>query len=65
MREIRCGNCNRLLAKGEVVNLAIKCPRCGAITIVRAASPNVEGHGASQREHLHGQSIPSAETELV
>jgi phage FluMu protein Com len=29
--EIRCGQCDRLLAKGEAVNLAIKCPRCGTI----------------------------------
>jgi phage FluMu protein Com len=29
--EIRCGQCGRLLAKGEAVKLAIKCPRCGAI----------------------------------
>ena len=29
--EIRCGQCGRLLAKGEAVNLAIKCPRCGTI----------------------------------
>ena len=29
--EIRCGQCGRLLARGEAVNLAIKCPRCGTI----------------------------------
>ncbi|GAB6127293.1 Com family DNA-binding transcriptional regulator [Humidesulfovibrio idahonensis] len=46
MREIRCGQCNRLLAKGEALDLAIKCPRCGAINHVRAASPNSEGSQA-------------------
>ena len=30
-QEIRCGRCGRLLAKGEALRLAIKCPRCGAI----------------------------------
>ena len=30
-REIRCGQCGRLLAKGEALRLAIKCPRCGTI----------------------------------
>ena len=29
--EIRCGQCGRLLMKGEVVNVAIKCPRCKTI----------------------------------
>ncbi|WP_449246446.1 Com family DNA-binding transcriptional regulator [Desulfarculus baarsii] len=40
--EHRCGSCNRLLAKGEALNLAIKCPRCGAINHLRAVSPIVE-----------------------
>ncbi len=30
-KEIRCGQCGRLLMKGEVVNVAIKCPRCKTI----------------------------------
>lgn len=30
-KEIRCGECGRLLAKGEAVRLSIKCPRCGAL----------------------------------
>ncbi len=30
-REIRCGQCGRLLLKGEVVDIAIKCPRCKTI----------------------------------
>jgi phage FluMu protein Com len=29
--EIRCGHCGRLLAKGDAVRLAIKCPRCGTL----------------------------------
>jgi len=46
-KEIRCGNCNRLLARGEALALTIKCPRCGCMNHVRATSPNVEGPRAS------------------
>ena len=35
-KEIRCGNCGRLLAKGTAIALEIKCPRCGEIKYVRA-----------------------------
>lgn len=47
-REIRCGKCNRLLARGEALALTIKCPRCGQFNFVRAMSPNAEGPRASQ-----------------
>ncbi|WP_459932170.1 Com family DNA-binding transcriptional regulator [Fundidesulfovibrio butyratiphilus] len=47
MREIRCGHCKRLLAKGSVVEIEIKCPRCNTLNVLRATSPNPEGHGAS------------------
>jgi len=46
-KEIRCGNCNRLLAKGDALALTIKCPRCGQFNFVRATSPNAEGLRAS------------------
>lgn len=29
--EIRCRKCNRLLMKGEVMLVEIKCPKCGLI----------------------------------
>jgi phage FluMu protein Com len=32
--EIRCGQCGRLLGKGEAVRLAIKCPRCGTVNLI-------------------------------
>ena len=35
-KEIRCGNCGRLLAKGTAIALEIKCPRCGEIKYVTA-----------------------------
>lgn len=49
MQDIRCGQCNRLLAKGEALDLSIKCPRCGAINHVRAASPDTESHRAPEK----------------
>jgi len=53
MQEIRCGNCNRLLAKGEALNLSIKCPKCGTLNHVRAASPKREGRRAPGKELSH------------
>ncbi|MCK5887760.1 MAG: Com family DNA-binding transcriptional regulator [Alcanivorax sp.] len=32
------------------IRLSIKCPRCGAINQVKAASPESERHGASVRK---------------
>ncbi|MFO0753495.1 MAG: Com family DNA-binding transcriptional regulator [Thermodesulfovibrionales bacterium] len=31
MKEIRCRKCNRLLMKGEVEVVEIKCPKCGYV----------------------------------
>jgi phage FluMu protein Com len=53
MQEIRCGKCNKLLAKGEALDLAIKCPRCGVINHVRATSLNSEGCQAPGKEPSH------------
>ncbi len=43
MREIRCKKCNRLLMKGEIIEVEIKCPKCGYVQILR-------GEGESKRE---------------
>jgi phage FluMu protein Com len=43
-KEIRCGNCGRLLAKGTAIALEIKCPRCGEIKYVRDMIPGSEPH---------------------
>lgn len=49
-KEIRCEMCRRLLAKGEALCLAIKCPRCGAINHVTAnGSPHVDVGGKTAR----------------
>ena len=29
--EVRCGECNRLLGRGIILDLQIKCPRCKTI----------------------------------
>jgi phage FluMu protein Com len=31
MTEVRCKKCNRLLFKGKVDDIEIKCPKCGTI----------------------------------
>ncbi|MBK5408998.1 Com family DNA-binding transcriptional regulator [Pseudomonas sp. TH34] len=39
LKEIRCGNCNRLLARtGGFTELQIKCSRCGTLNHVKATS---------------------------
>ncbi len=38
MEEIRCGNCNRKLAEADYRRLAIKCPRCGVLNVMKAKS---------------------------
>jgi len=35
MKEIRCKKCKRLLMKGEVRHIEIKCPKCGYIQKIR------------------------------
>ncbi|WP_317661630.1 zinc finger domain-containing protein [Pseudomonas sp. KU43P] len=40
LRDIRCGNCKRLLARvAGVTQLQIKCSRCGTLNHERALSP--------------------------
>ena len=31
MKEIRCKKCKRLLMKGNILKIEIKCPKCGYI----------------------------------
>ncbi|WP_251962403.1 Com family DNA-binding transcriptional regulator [Pseudomonas sp. Marseille-Q5299] len=39
LRDIRCGKCNRLLARaGGVTQLQIKCSRCGTLNHVKTSS---------------------------
>ncbi len=31
MKEVRCRKCNRLLMKGDILQIEIKCPKCGYV----------------------------------
>ena len=44
---VRCGNCQKLLAKGVYAILEIKCARCGTLNHLRAESPEPERLRAS------------------
>lgn len=48
---LRCGKCNKLLAKGhlEAGEIELFCPRCKCRIVLRAASPN-----AAPRDGLFG-----------
>jgi phage FluMu protein Com len=50
--QIRCGNCDKLLGKGTALDLAIKCPRCGAINHIRSGRTA----DTEDRESQHGAS---------
>lgn len=45
--EIRCPYCNKLIARGEALELEFRCGRCKNFFILRAVRPNGEGRGAS------------------
>ncbi|MBI6850959.1 Com family DNA-binding transcriptional regulator, partial [Pseudomonas syringae] len=39
LKDYRCGQCKKLLARmGDYTELQIKCPRCGTLNHVKAAS---------------------------
>jgi phage FluMu protein Com len=48
---LRCGKCNKLLAKGriEAGEIELLCPRCKSRIVLRAISPN-----AAPRDGLYG-----------
>ncbi|WP_083844247.1 Com family DNA-binding transcriptional regulator [Pseudogulbenkiania sp. NH8B] len=51
--DIRCGHCARKLAEGRYIELSIKCPRCGTINHLRAASPSPARPRASESKDAH------------
>ena len=53
METVRCGQCNKKLAEAEYFRLSIKCPRCGTLNQVKAASHTPERRGASTKEDVH------------
>jgi phage FluMu protein Com len=56
MQEVRCAGCGRKLAEAEYSAINIKCPRCGAMNLLRAVSPTPERHGASARKDAFHES---------
>ncbi|WP_297572550.1 Com family DNA-binding transcriptional regulator [uncultured Deefgea sp.] len=42
METIRCAQCDKKLAEGQYTALNIKCPRCGALNLLRAKSSEPE-----------------------
>lgn len=59
-RDIRCGNCSKLLAKGSFIQLEIKCTRCGVFNHLNATSILPAGLRASRPENARDQSRISA-----
>jgi phage FluMu protein Com len=40
LHEVRCPQCDKLLARGDAIEMQFKCPRCKTYFILRAVSPN-------------------------
>ena len=57
MDEIRCGNCRRKLGEGIFTALTIKCPRCGVLNSLRAASPSPARQGAPDPQGHHNVTV--------
>jgi phage FluMu protein Com len=53
METVRCGRCNKKLAEADYRHLAIKCPRCGTLNMLKAASLSPERHGAPPQKDAH------------
>ncbi|WP_019878494.1 Com family DNA-binding transcriptional regulator [Succinispira mobilis] len=41
MQEVRCQKCNRLLFRGSVKAIEIKCPKCNHVQIITAKDHSV------------------------
>ncbi|ELS4260379.1 Com family DNA-binding transcriptional regulator [Salmonella enterica] len=52
LQENRCLHCNKMLFKGRVIIVQIKCPRCGTVNNLSASERHAGGH--------HAQSIQEA-----
>lgn len=52
MIDVRCKGCNKLLAKAETMNAAIKCPRCGMIFEYRIFSNLFVTNDYDPNKHL-------------
>ena len=62
LKEFRCGNCKRLLARtGGFTELQIKCSRCGTLNHVKATSleqsplSDIKAESSAQNVQLKGE----------
>jgi len=63
--EIRCGACSRKLGSGQFTHLQIKCPRCGAMNILKAIEPLTSATGSPGMEATHVSREEAARQERV
>ena len=52
LKELRCGKCEKLLAKVVVGIIEIKCPRCGAYNILKVKNFDQESREPLGRNYL-------------
>ncbi|HIE1665620.1 Com family DNA-binding transcriptional regulator [Pseudomonas aeruginosa] len=61
MKDIRCGGCNRLLARaGQFDQIQIKCPRCGTLNQLKAESLLIAPLSAPCRQEASCPPNPSS-----
>ena len=58
---LRCGKCNKLLAKGriEAGEIELVCPRCKSRIVLRAISPNAAPHDGLHGDRYARNQLPS------
>ena len=58
---LRCGKCNKLLAKGyiEAGEIELFCPRCKSRIVLRAVSPNLALHDSLHNGERYVRETPS------
>ncbi|WP_241084834.1 Com family DNA-binding transcriptional regulator [Candidatus Vondammii sp. HM_W22] len=55
MTNIRCGHCNKLLAKGDVKKLQIQCPRCRTLNHIEGqGTPSENAMSVSSKGAIYG-----------
>jgi len=59
---LRCGKCNKLLAKGciEAGEIELFCPRCKSRIVLRAVRPNLAPHDGLHNGDRYVRETPSA-----
>lgn len=49
MQEVRCGQCQRLLAKAVFTEIQVKCPKCKTLNHQRASAVDRNGQSPQSR----------------